>query len=241
MTMSVKQAQTKPMTILIADDEHDLLELISYNLANLGHTIIQAHDGAEAIELAKSKAPDVLILDVMMPQLTGIEVAKRLRAQTETATIPIIMLTAKTQEADELAGLGAGADDYIAKPFSMNVLVARIQALSRRHHISQSDQDTKLTLGPVSINLDEHQASVDGQPIQLTITEFRLLCVLVSNQGKVLSRPALISNAIGQGVAVTERTIDVHVTALRRKIAPHSSMISTVRGVGYRADLPTNA
>lgn len=232
---------SRPLTILVADDEPDLVELITYNLKQLGHTIVPATDGAQALELAKSKVPDLLVLDVMMPELTGIEVAKRLRAQTETARIPIIMLTAKSEESDELVGLNAGADDYISKPFSMNLLVARIDALTRRSSSSQTSNESQLSLGPVSINFDEHQATVDGKPIQLTITEFRLLCALLSNKGKVLSRPALISNAIGPGVAVTERTIDVHVTALRKKIAPHSSMITTVRGVGYRADLPTDS
>ncbi len=146
------------------------------------------------------------------------------------------MLTAKSEEADELNGLGAGADDYISKPFSMNVLLARIDALTRRTGSSSNSHDSILTLGPVKIDLDEHQVTVDNNSISLTITEFRLLSALMSNAGKVLSRPALISHAIGQGVAVTERTIDVHVTALRKKISPHSSMISTVRGVGYRAD-----
>jgi len=223
------------MTILVVDDEPDLVELITYNLEQQGFNILSASDGAQALELAKSRLPDLIVLDVMMPKLTGLEVAKRLRAQTETASMPIIMLTAKAEEADELGGLGAGADDYITKPFSMQVLVARINALTRRTATTHG-QSTKLALGPVAIDLDLHQASVDGHPISLTITEFRLLSALLSNQSKVLSRPALISNAIGPGVAVTERTIDVHITSLRKKIAPYSSMITTVRGVGYRAD-----
>jgi two-component system, OmpR family, phosphate regulon response regulator PhoB len=222
-------------TILVVDDEPDLVELITYNLEQQGFNILSASDGAQALELAKSRLPDLIVLDVMMPKLTGLEVAKRLRAQTETASMPIIMLTAKAEEADELGGLGAGADDYITKPFSMQVLVARINALTRRTATTHG-QSTKLSLGPVAIDLDLHQASVDGHPISLTITEFRLLSALLSNQSKVLSRPALISNAIGPGVAVTERTIDVHITSLRKKIAPYSSMITTVRGVGYRAD-----
>jgi len=223
------------MTILVVDDEPDLVELITYNLEQQGFNILSASDGAQALELAKSRLPDLIVLDVMMPKLTGVEVAKRLRAQTETASMRIIMLTAKAEEADELGGLGAGADDYITKPFSMQVLVARINALTRRTATTHG-QSTKLSLGPVAIDLDLHQASVDGHPISLTITEFRLLSALLSNQSKVLSRPALISNAIGPGVAVTERTIDVHITSLRKKIAPYSSMITTVRGVGYRAD-----
>ncbi len=225
-----------PATILVVDDEPDLVELMMYNLEQSGHTVLSATNGTQALKLAKTRLPDLIVLDVMMPELNGIEVAKRLRAQTETASMPIIMLTAKSEEAHELEGLDAGADDYITKPFSMQVLLARINALTRRTSKTGSTQASTLTLGPVSVDLDEHQATVDGNPISLTITEFRLLCALINNQGKVLSRPALISNAIGPGVAVTERTIDVHITAIRKKITPYSSMITTVRGVGYRAD-----
>ncbi len=230
-----------PTTILVVDDEPDLVELMVYNLEQSGHTVLSAANGRQALELAKARLPDLIVLDVMMPELNGIEVAKRLRAQTETASMPIIMLTAKSEEAHELEGLDAGADDYITKPFSMQVLLARINALTRRASKTGSSQASTLTLGPVSVDLDEHRAAVDGNPISLTITEFRLLCALLNNQGKVLSRPALISNAIGPGVAVTERTIDVHITAIRKKIAPYSSMIATVRGVGYRADKPEEA
>lgn len=228
---------TKPLTILVVDDEPDLVELIAYNLEQQGHSVLSASNGQEALRQAKSRQPDLVVLDVMMPELNGIEVAKRLRSQTETASIPIIMLTAKSDESHELEGLGAGADDYISKPFSMQVLLARVNAMARRTGGSGGGgRASVLDLGPVSIDLDEHQATVDGVPISLTITEFRLLCALIANEGKVMTRPALISTAIGPGVMVTERTIDVHITALRKKIAPHSAMISTVRGVGYRAD-----
>ena len=239
--MTRPSTNTRACTILVVDDEPDLVELISYNLEQQGHSVLTASNGAQALQIAKSRNPDLVVLDVMMPEINGVEVAKRLRAQTETASLPIIMLTAKTDESHELDGLGAGADDYITKPFSMQVLIARINALSRRSSSISSDNGSMLTLGPVSVDLNEHQASVDGHPISLTITEFRVLAALLSNSGKVLSRPALISNAIGPGVTVTERTIDVHITALRKKIMPYSSMITTVRGVGYRADLPVVA
>lgn len=229
--------KTTPLTVMVVDDEPDLVELIAYNLQQQGHSVLTANNGAEAIAIAKSRQPDLIVLDVMMPELNGIEVAKRLRAQTETASIPIIMLTAKAEESHEIEGLGAGADDYITKPFSMQILLARINAMARRTGgTSVSGRDSTLSIGAVSIDLEEHRASVDGNPISLTITEFRLLSTLFANEGKVMTRPALISSAIGPGVMVTERTIDVHVTALRKKIAPYSGMISTVRGVGYRAD-----
>lgn len=226
------------LKVLVVDDEPDLVELIEYNITQHGHSVVTAGDGARALELAKSTAPDLIILDVMMPRLTGTEVAKRLRAQTETASIPIIMLTAKAEEAHELEGLGAGADDYITKPFSMQILLARIDALARRAG-GGTPESTNITLGPVTIDLVRHQTLVDGRPISLTITEFRLLSTLLSDPGQVLTRQALISAAIGPGVAVTARTIDVHITAIRRKLKPYSKMISTVRSVGYRADAPS--
>ncbi len=239
MPPSPATVATTPLTILVVDDEPDLVELISYNLEQQGHSVHSASNGSEALAMAKSRQPDLIVLDVMMPELNGIEVARRLRSQTETAGIPIIMLTAKSEESNELEGLGAGADDYITKPFSMQVLLARINAMARRTGGSGAGgRASVLSLGPVSIDLDEHQVSVEGKPVALTITEFRLLSTLFAHQGKVMTRPGLISSAIGPGVMVTERTIDVHVTALRKKIAPYSSMISTVRGVGYRADAP---
>ncbi|MBO6512899.1 MAG: response regulator transcription factor [Phycisphaerales bacterium] len=226
------------MHILVVDDEPDLRELIEYNLTQSGHKVTCAADGIQALELASSIVPDVLVLDVMMPELNGIEVAKRLRNKTETASIPIIMLTAKAEEAHELEGLDAGADDYITKPFSMPVLVARINSLSRRTRM-ENTMDASITLGPIAINLHEHQVSVAGQPIQLTITEFRLLAALAQSKGKVLSRAELISRAIGPAVTVTPRTVDVHITALRKKLGDHANLISTVRAVGYRADDPS--
>lgn len=230
--------QTQKLQVLVVDDEPDLRELIEYNLVQSGHSVLSAGDGITAIELALSSVPDVIVLDVMMPGLNGIEVAKRLRNQTETASIPIIMLTAKAEEIHELEGLNAGADDYITKPFSMPVLLARINSLSRRTRMD-SYTDASSTLGPIAINLHEHQVFVDGNPIQLTITEFRLLAALVQSKGKVLSRAELISRAIGPAVTVTPRTVDVHITALRKKLGCHSDLISTVRAVGYRADDPS--
>lgn len=230
-----------PLTVLVVDDEPDLVELIAYNLRQRGHRVLTASDGETALSLAGSRRLDLVVLDVMMPRLSGVEVARRLRSQRETELMPIIMLTARSEEAHELEGLGAGADDYIAKPFSMRVLLARIEALARRASAATTTPARTLELGPVSIDLDEHRATVDGKAVALTVTEFRLLSTLIDAGGRVLSRPALIAGAIGAGVTVTERTIDVHITALRRKIAPYSAMIDTVRGVGYRAVAPASA
>ncbi|MBL4810655.1 MAG: response regulator [Phycisphaerales bacterium] len=231
------QTLTESLVVLVADDEPDIRDLIQYNLIQSGHTVLTASEGISALELAQSKLPDVIVLDVMMPGLTGIEVAKRLRSQTQTSSIPIIMLTAKVEESHELEGLDAGADDYITKPFSMTILIARIHSLARRTKMD-SDTGAILEVGPVTINLNEHQVMIDGEAIQLTITEFRLLATLVQSKGKVLSRAELISKAIGPAVTVTPRTVDVHITALRKKLGDHGSLISTVRAVGYRADDP---
>ncbi|MFK7883872.1 MAG: response regulator [Phycisphaerales bacterium] len=222
------------LTVVVVDDEPDLLELVAYNIGQDGHEVITATDGISALEAVRSRLPDVVVLDVMMPGLSGLEVAKRLRSQTETASIPIIMLTARAEEKQELEGLDAGADDYISKPFSMQVLLARVKAVARRVNATGTKKNN-LSLGPISIDLDEHIAVVNGEAMNLTITEFRILAALLSSHGKVLSRPALISRAIGPGVTVTERTIDVHVTSIRKKLGDSAGMIRTVRGVGYRA------
>ncbi len=234
---AIPQTPTEPLVVLVVDDEPDLRELIQYNLIECGHSVLTACEGISALELAQSKLPDVIVLDVMMPGLTGIEVAKRLRSQTQTSSIPIIMLTAKAEESHELEGLHAGADDYITKPFSMPILIARINSLARRTKID-SDTGIALTVGPVSINLNEHQVLIDREPIRLTITEFRLLATLVQSKGKVLTRANLISHAIGPAVTVTPRTVDVHITALRKKLGNQGVLISTVRAVGYRIDEP---
>lgn len=226
--------------ILVVDDEADIRELIEYNLAQNGYKVLTADNGTTALELAQSRAPDLIVLDVMMPGYSGIEVAKRLRTQTETSTIPILMLTAKTEEVHELEGLDSGADDYMSKPFSMKVLVARINALLRRRG-STTQTQTMLSLGPIELDLNEHRVCIDDEPIQLTITEFRLLASLIASKGAVLSRPELINRAIGPGVTVTERTVDVHITALRKKLGDHAGLIATVRGVGYRTEDPQHA
>jgi two-component system phosphate regulon response regulator PhoB len=226
-----------PLQILVVDDEPDLRELIEYNLTHNGYSVLSAGDGMAALEIAQSHAPDLIVLDVMMPGMSGIEVAQRLRTQTQTSSIPIIMLTAKAEEAHELEGFGAGVDDYMSKPFSMQILLARINSLTRRRG-SSTMNTADLSLGPITIDLNEHLVSIDTTPVQLTITEFRLLSTLIGSKGSVLSRPELISRAIGPDVTVTERTVDVHITALRKKLGDHAGLITTVRGVGYRADGP---
>jgi DNA-binding response OmpR family regulator len=219
--------------ILVVDDERDLVELIVYNLQRAGYQTTVAINGRQALDAVATFPPDLILLDLMLPELSGIEVAKRLRSAPATSEIPVIMLTAKGSESDQLQGLTIGADDYITKPFSMKVLQARIEAVLRRT-AKQSTQRGHLQFGPVSLNTDTHQATVDGTPMKLTLTEFRLLCALVQASGKILSRSALMQRAMGPGVTVTERTIDVHVTSIRKKLGNSAGLVKTVRGVGYR-------
>jgi len=220
--------------ILVVDDEQDLLEVLVINLERAGYRVSTATDGREALAAIASDPPDLVVLDVMMPELSGAEVASRLRSDAATSALPIIMLTAKSEEVDELVGLTVGADDYIPKPFSVKVVLARIAAVLRRTEDAASASGA-LRLGPVRINTETHECHLDGEPVKLTLTEFRLLAGLAQAGGKVLSRAALMHRAMGPGVTVTERTIDVHITSIRRKLGEAGSIVQTVRGVGYRA------
>ncbi len=226
-----------PCRILVVEDEPDLGELIAYNLRIEGYAVEVARDGAEALKGVEREVPHLILLDLMMPRLSGQQVAERLKQAPGTSKIPIIMLTAKSEERDELQGLELGADDYITKPFSMSVLMARVGTVLRRAGVGTPSKP--LGIGPLTIDEQIHRATLDGEAMKLTLTEFRLLWALVSANGRVLSRRALISSAMGPGVTVTERTIDVHVTSIRRKLGKHASMVSTIRGVGYRLALAT--
>ncbi|MEM9559229.1 MAG: response regulator transcription factor [Planctomycetota bacterium] len=221
-----------PRRILVVDDEPDLAELLAYNLQREGFETRVAHDGLAAIEQIEADPPDLVVLDVMMPELSGLEVARRLR-HGKHAGLPILMLTAKTEEADEVAGFAEGTDDYMTKPFSMRVLLARIRALLRRAAAIEGES-AELSIGSIRLDLGTHQAFVDGDPIALTVTEFRILSALMEASGKVQDRRRLIARAMGPGVTVTERTVDVHVTSIRKKLGDHAGVIKTVRGVGYR-------
>lgn len=218
--------------ILIIEDEADLSDIIAFNLTKAGYTTLQALDGAEGLDLAMRERPDLLLLDLMLPKLNGMEVARRLRADPSTASIPIIMLTAKAEEGDQLDGLTAGADDYITKPFSIPILLARIEAVLRR--ASSMDGASVIAMASVSVNLDTYDVTVDDKPVQLTATEFKLLVALLQAHGRVLTRHELISRAMGAGVRITDRAIDVHLAAVRKKLGSQGTLIKTVRSVGYQ-------
>ncbi len=223
-----------PKHILIVDDEKDLCDVLSYNLRRAGYEVATAHTGRSALDYITKKSPDLVVLDVMLPELSGTEVASRLRSNPATASIPIVMVTAKGEEVDQLVGLTAGADDYVCKPFSTKVLLARIEAVLRRSGAPGQTGEV-IVMGAIEIHADTHEVLVEGEAAKLTLTEFRLLVALVQAGGKVLSRSVLMARAMGPGITVTERTIDVHITSVRRKLGKQAGMIQTIRGVGYRA------
>lgn len=220
-------------TVLIIDDEPELVRLLDYNLTKADYVVLSARDGEKGLSVARQHAPDVIVLDVMMPGLDGWEVCKRLRQEPATARIPILMLTAKAEEADRVLGLELGADDYMAKPFGVRELVARVKALLRRAEASAESAEV-VKAGKIVVDAGRRQVTADGKVVALTATEFMILKALADRRGRVLSRDALISMSRGEDAAVVDRTVDVHIASLRRKLGRHGDMIETVRGVGYR-------
>jgi two-component system phosphate regulon response regulator PhoB len=220
--------------ILVVDDEQDLLELVTYNLAREGYKTVCATSGERAITLAKSKPPDLVVLDLMLPGLDGLEVCRRLKNGPTTQDIPVVMLTAKGEESDVVAGLELGADDYVTKPFSPKVLVARIRAALRRKR-AQADAD-KGTVQTRDLVIDPARREVQarGKSVSLTYTEFGIVHLLARRPGVVFTRNQIVEAVRGGDTVVTDRSVDVHIAALRRKLGPCGRQIETVRGVGYR-------
>lgn len=219
--------------VLVIEDDRSLAEVLTYNLKLGGYEVIVATDGQDGLLQAQLKTPDVVLLDLMLPVVDGLDVCRRLRANAATKDTLIIMLTAKAEESDELVGFSLGADDYVTKPFSVKVLLERIKALRRR---KTADPHTDEVTNKMAVTVDRrrHQAAIDGKPLQLTRSEFRLLDTLIRQPGRVFERSELIDAALGEDTMVMERTIDVHIRALRRKLGKHADVIETVRGVGYR-------
>jgi two-component system phosphate regulon response regulator PhoB len=222
--------------ILVVEDESDLADLVAYNLRRVGYEVEVAKDGQTALRRAMELPPDLVLLDVMIPQISGIQVARQLRTHPKTATLPIVMVTAKAEEVDQVSGLQVGADDYITKPFSMVVLLARVEAILRRARGGAADAADLITMRGVEADLATHELRVEGEPVKMTLTEFRLLVALMRGRGKVLSREDLMYTAMGPDVVVTSRTIDVHMAAIRKKLGAAGGMIRTIRGVGYILD-----
>jgi two-component system phosphate regulon response regulator PhoB len=227
-------SQTKER-ILVVDDEEDILELVSYNLTKEGYKIISATSGEDALRMVRSDVPDLIILDLMLPGVDGLDVCKALKNNTETDHIPIIMLTAKGDESDIVLGLELGADDYITKPFSPKVLRARIKAVLRRQRIAEEAEKTSIIHLPgITIDPDRVQVTIDGAQIELTATEFRILHFLAQKPGWVFTRAQIVDAVRGIDYPVTDRTIDVHMVSLRKRLGDYGRYITTVRGVGYR-------
>ena len=219
--------------ILIIDDEKDLVDLIRYTLEKEGFKVFGAGNGEAGLSLAVSAKPDLVILDLMLPGMDGFDVCRSLRERAETSGIPIIMLTAKTSESDRIVGLELGADDYVTKPFSPRELGARVKALLRRS-MGFRQQPAIIRQGSLSIDPASHQVMCGERTIDLTATEYRLLHFLASHPGFVYSRSALIDGALGADVTVLDRTVDVHVMSLRRKLGKCGQWIETIRGFGYK-------
>jgi DNA-binding response OmpR family regulator len=229
---TIQQEQPIMKTVLVIDDEKDLIKLVDYHLSREGYLVIGAKDGLQGLETAKKHKPDLILLDIMLPGMDGWEVCKHLKKSTELSRIPVIMLTARTQEMDKVLGLELGADDYITKPFSPRELVARVKAILRR---SESPvKKNSLKIDNLLIDYTGRTVSAGNKIIDLTNTEFNILWHLANHQGRVVPRDELISASRGDDAMVVDRTIDVHIASLRKKLGKSGDIIETVRGVGYK-------
>ena len=225
--------------VLIVEDDTSLADVLDYNLRQAGYDVLVARDGQDGLHQAQSKAPSVVVLDLMLPVVDGLEVCRRLRSDPATQEVLILMLTAKAEEADQVVGFSMGADDYVTKPFSVKILLERIKALVRRSQERQSNRDVIACQG-VKVDRCRHRVTVMDEPLDLTPSEFRLLEALIRQPGRAFSRDELIDAALGEDTVVLERTIDVHVRSLRKKMGHHAEFVETVRGVGYRFRNPSS-
>lgn len=220
--------------ILIVEDEEDILELVKYNLAKEGYQVITVSTGEDAIKTVTAKLPDLVLLDLMLPGMDGFEVCKSIKNNSKTSHIPIVMLTAKGEDADIVTGLELGADDYITKPFSPRVLVARLKTVLRRKKDTQKDDKTTLKIHNIVINPVRHEVLVGGKPVDLTASEFSILHFMAKRPGWVFTRPQIINAVKGENYALTDRAIDVQIVGIRKKLKNAGAYIETVRGIGYR-------
>ncbi len=223
-------AKTK---ILVVDDEPDMLELLETNLTGAGYEVVMAADGREALEKARKAQPRLIVLDVMLPEMDGLEVCKSLRGNPTTEDIPILMLTARAGEIDRVVGLELGADDYVTKPFSVRELILRVRKLLERPPGGQGAGEL-IQLGGLRIDKQRHSATFKGRALELTLTEFKLAVLLAERRGRVQSREQLLRDVWGYHTAIDTRTVDTHVRRLREKLGPAAKYLDTVRGVGYR-------
>ncbi len=219
--------------VLVVDDEPDVLQLVEYNLAAANFDVVTAEDGGEALKKARTAAPQLIILDLMLPEMDGLEVCKLLRRDPGTAAIPIIMLTAKAAEMDRVLGLELGADDYVTKPFSPRELVLRVKRLLRTGTASDAKTE-RIQVGELTVDIVRHLTQVNGKTVQLTATEFKLLTTLAQRRGRVQTRESLLQEVWGYDNIIDTRTVDTHMRRLREKLGQAAKYLGTVRGVGYR-------
>lgn len=220
--------------MLVVDDEPDITALVAYHLAKAGYRVTTAGNGADALKLAEQQAPDLVVLDLMLPGLSGYEVLEALRRRPETRDIGVLVLTARKEEADRVRGLALGADDYLVKPFSPQELVLRVGAVLRRLSGPAVASGTKLVAGPVVIDRAAHRVAVEGEPVELTATEYKLLTTLAERRGRVQSRAQLLESVWEAHPDIQTRTVDMHMQRLRTKLGPAAEWLETVRGFGYR-------
>jgi DNA-binding response OmpR family regulator len=221
--------------ILVVDDERDISDIVAFNLRREQYDVLSAADGESALVIAQRELPDLILLDLMLPGIGGLEVCRRLRSEPRTAQIPIVMLTAKGEETDAVVGLAQGADDYVRKPFGVKELMARVAAhLRAQKRAAEDDLPRVIRFAGLEIDSDRFVASIDGDELPLTTTEFKLLRHLVARKGRVFARNDLLDAVRGPDALVVDRTIDVHVAAVRRKLGEYGRYLITVRGVGYK-------
>jgi len=221
-------------SILVVEDEDDIRELLRYNLTKEGYRVAGAASGEEALKAVRGSLPDLVLLDLMLPGLDGLEVCRSLKQDPQTRNLPIVMLTAKGEEADIVVGLELGADDYVTKPFSLRVLLARLRAVLRRRTAPAPSETAPLNIHEIAIHPGRHEVLVQGQPVDLTATEFRLLNLLARRPGWVFTRSQIVNEIHGDDYPVTERAVDVQMVSLRKKLGPAGKYLETVRGIGYR-------
>ena len=220
--------------VFVVEDEEDILDLIRHHLAKEGYAVSTAANGMEAVKAILRKPPDLVLLDLMLPGLDGLEVCRMLKKDAQTADVPILMVTAKDEESDVVAGLELGADDYVVKPFRMKELIARVRAALRRRRGPAPEREASVRAGGIEIHPGRHEVLVDGQPIDMTVTELRILHLLAGRPGWVMTRDQIVDAVRGQDYAVTDRAVDFQIVGIRRKLGERADLIETVRGVGYR-------
>ena len=220
--------------IFVVEDEEDILDLIRHHLTKEGFAVATAVNGLEAVKAIQRKPPELILLDLMLPGLDGLEVCRQLKKDPKTAGVPILMVTAKDEESDVVTGLELGADDYIVKPFRMKELIARVRAALRRQRPAQLDKEAPVRAGGIEIHPGRHEVKVAGEAVDMTFSELRILHVLASRPGWVLPRDQIVDAVRGADYAVTDRAVDFQIVGIRRKLGDHADCIETVRGVGYR-------